>query len=181
MSNPYAAPTPDNNHDVETTAPTTSAQAQPSASETAYEQPQYGQAAPQPEYAHSAPQTPYGQPQYGQPQYGYTQPIYTTPSPNYVDVESLKSNATIAFILSLLGIIGIIPFIGPIIGWVWGSSIVNKAIAAGIPVEAVQQAKWAKILGIIGVALWTFLIILLIVFTFIFIVTFASHAPMWMH
>lgn len=166
MSNPYATPTPDSpqpesNGWQQSDGGQTSGQnpyvTDPSAPQPG-QQPyaQQGQPGQQP-YG----QVPYGQQPYGQ-QYGYGQPIgYGNP---LVDVAKLRSNGTIALVLSILGIVGLLPFIGSIIGWVWGGSIVKTATQAGVPVDQVSTAKWARIVGIVGFVLEILGIVLLVAF-----------------
>ncbi|QWW19546.1 hypothetical protein I6B53_10805 [Schaalia sp. 19OD2882] len=125
----------------------------------------YGQtSAPQPTYGQPAyDQTGYGQPAYGQPVYDQTG--YGVPSAGPAEAETLRSNATAAMILGILGLV-LIGWLGSIPAWVWGNSILKKAQAAGIPESYVSNAKIAKITGIIGVVLG--------VIAFVFVVFFVG-------
>ncbi len=148
MSNPYATPTPED-------APMqgSSWSQDPQAAYSAPAQPAYGQ----PTYGQPA----YGQPAYGQPVYG--QPAYGQPvGAGYVNVESLKTNATIALVMSILGLVGILPLIGSIVGWVMGARVERELANAGMPSDVVPMAKWAKILGIVGVVLAVLGIVIII-------------------
>ncbi|WP_026459798.1 hypothetical protein [Schaalia suimastitidis] len=153
MSNPYAA-SPENTPEG---APSQSASWAP-------------ESAPQP--AQPAQPT-YGQPAYGQPAYAPA-PAYAA-NGEYVDVASLKSNATVAFVLAILGLIGFLPLIGSIIGWVWGGNIVKKAAAAGVPESEVSMAKYARIMGMIGTILAAIGIVLIVIFFIVGVLAMMSN------
>lgn len=101
----------------------------------------------------TAPYTPDPQ---GYPQ----QPSYAM-SP--AEMETLRSNSTIVLVLGILGLV-LIGLFGSIPAWIWGNSILKKAQAAGVPDDFVSNARFGKILGIIGTVLGVIAIVVLFVF-----------------
>lgn len=88
------------------------------------------------------------------------QPAYAL-SPN--EVETLRSNSTIVLVLGILGLV-LIGFFGSVPAWIWGNSILKKAEAAGVPADYVSNARFGKILGIIGTVLGLIGLVILIIF-----------------
>lgn len=109
-------------------------------------------------YAAPNPHAPYGAPA---PAWGAPQGAYF---PNPL-VESLRTNSVICLVLGILGLIAFGHFTA-VPAWVWGNSILNKAQANGIDESVVANAKVGKILGIVGTAIWTALIVLFLLFLF---------------
>lgn len=101
----------------------------------------------------TAPYTPDSQ--------GYAQqPSYALPAH---EVEALRSNSTIVLVLGILGLV-LIGFFGSVPAWIWGNSILKKAAAAGVPEDYVSNARFGKILGIIGTVLGLIGLVVVIIF-----------------
>ncbi|NBD35729.1 MAG: DUF4190 domain-containing protein [Chloroflexi bacterium] len=68
------------------------------------------------------------------------------------DVKPSSTNAILSLILSILGLIGIVPVIGSILGLVFGYNA-RKEIEASDDLSGEGMAQWGIILGWVGLAL----------------------------
>ncbi len=85
------------------------------------------------------------------PLQNYTQqkPIYQPPQyqPNQYRPRSNNTNGTVALIFGLLGLFGVIPIVGSIVGIVLGAIGKNKD-------DDPRMAKAGLVIGIIGIVVW---------------------------
>ena len=68
------------------------------------------------------------------------------------EAKSTSTNAILSLILSILGLIGIVPVIGSILGLVFGYNA-RKEIEASDDLSGEGMAQWGIILGWVGLAL----------------------------
>ncbi len=83
-------------------------------------------------------------------------------SQSYYEGPRNSTTAIVSLILSILGLIGILPFIGSIVGLILGYNARNEIDRSGGSLSGRGMAQWGIILGWIGVALWVALGCLLI-------------------
>ncbi|MFP4394290.1 MAG: DUF4190 domain-containing protein [Anaerolineales bacterium] len=75
-----------------------------------------------------------------------------TPAP-IGDAKPTSTNAILSLILSILGVIGIVPVIGSILGLVFGYNARNEIQESAGDLSGESMAQWGIILGWVGLAL----------------------------
>jgi uncharacterized membrane protein len=69
------------------------------------------------------------------------------------DAKPTSTNAILSLILSILGVIGIVPVIGSILGLVFGYNARNEIKESDGDLSGEGMAQWGIILGWVGLAL----------------------------
>jgi hypothetical protein len=155
--------------------PATQDYGQPGSGQPGYGQPGYGQpGSGQPAYGPpyggqpSYGQPDYGQPGYGQPGYGqpgygqqgYGQPYGGPPGPGYgyPAGPQTDSSATAALVIAVVGFFICAP-VGAIVALVLANSAQKRIEASGGQLTGLEQAKAARIIAIVELALTAMLIL----------------------
>ena len=116
-----------------------------------YGQPGYGQQQ-QPGYGPPSPEQPgYGQPGYGQP--GYGQPGYGQPGYGYTTGPQTEGTATAALVIAIVGLVTCLWPVAAIIALVLANSATKRIKESGGRLTGLEQARWARIIAIVELAL----------------------------
>jgi len=120
-----------------------------------YGQPGYGQQ--QPGYGPPSPEQPgyeqpgYGQPGYGQP--GYGQPGYGQPGYGYTTGPQTEGTATAALVIAIIGLVTCLWPVAAIVALVLANSATKRIKESGGRLTGLEQARWARIIAIVELAL----------------------------
>jgi len=113
----------------------------------------YGQ---QPGYGPPTPESPYGQPGYGQP--GYGQPGY-----GYAAAPQTEGTATAALVIAIVGFVTCLWPVAGIVALILANSATKRIEESGGRLSGLEQARWARIIGIVELALTAIGVVLLII------------------
>jgi len=113
----------------------------------------YGQ---QPGYGPPTPESPYGQPGYGQP--GYGQPGYGYPA-----APQTEGTATAALVIAIVGFVTCLWPVAGIVALILANSATKRIEESGGRLSGLEQARWARIIGIVELALTAVGVVLLII------------------
>jgi hypothetical protein len=107
------------------------------------QQPGYGPPTPEPQ--------PYGQPGYGQP--GYGQPGYGQQGYGYAAAPPTEGTATAALVIAIVGFFTCLWPIAAIVALVLANSATRRIEESGGRLGGLEQARWARIIAIVELAL----------------------------
>jgi hypothetical protein len=125
-----------------------------------YGQPGYGQ---QPGYGPPSPeqQPGYGQPGYGQP--GYGQPGYGQPGYGYAAAPQTEGTATAALVIAIVGFVTCLWPVAGIVALVLANNATKRIEESGGRLSGLEQARWARVIGIVELALTAVGLVLIII------------------
>jgi hypothetical protein len=125
-----------------------------------YGQPGYGQ---QPGYGPPSPeqQPGYGQPGYGQP--GYGQPGYGQPGYGYAAAPQTEGTATAALVIAIVGFVTCLWPVAGIVALVLANNATKRIEESGGRLSGLEQARWARVIGIVELALTAIGLVLIII------------------
>jgi len=125
-----------------------------------YGQPGYGQ---QPGYGPPSPeqQPGYGQPDYGQP--GYGQPGYGQPGYGYAAAPQTEGTATAALVIAIVGFVTCLWPVAGIVALVLANNATKRIEESGGRLSGLEQARWARVIGIVELALTAIGLVLIII------------------
>ncbi len=125
-----------------------------------YGQPGYGQ---QPGYGPPSPeqQPGYGQPGYGQP--GYGQPGYGQPGYGSAAAPQTEGTATAALVIAIVGFVTCLWPVAGIVALVLANNATKRIEESGGRLSGLEQARWARVIGIVELALTAIGLVLIII------------------
>jgi len=125
-----------------------------------YGQPGYGQ---QPGYGPPSPeqQPGYGQPGYGQP--GYGQPGYGQPGYGSAAAPQTEGTATAALVIAIVGFVTCLWPVAGIVALVLANNATKRIEESGGRLSGLEQARWARVIGIVELALTAVGLVLIII------------------
>jgi len=110
----------------------------------------------QPGYGPPTPESPYGQPGYSQP--GYGQPGYGYPA-----APQTEGTATAALVIAIVGFVTCLWPVAGIVALILANSATKRIEESGGRLSGLEQARWARIIGIVELALTAVGVVLLII------------------
>jgi len=110
----------------------------------------------QPGYGPPTPESPYGQPGYSQP--GYGQPGYGYPA-----APQTEGTATAALVIAIVGFVTCLWPVAGIVALILANSATKRIEESGGRLSGLEQARWARIIGIVELALTAIGVVLLII------------------
>ena len=110
----------------------------------------------QPGYGPPTPESPYGQPGYSQP--GYGQPGYGYPA-----APQTEGTATAALVIAIVGFVTCLWPVAGIVALILANSATKRIEESGGRLSGLEQARWARIIAIVELALTAVGVVLLII------------------